>query len=175
MVDDGLQYDRMVEGALRGVVRQALDVAARKGLPGAHHFYVTFRTRSPGVAIPELLLAQYPEEMTIVLQHQFRDLIVDKDGFSVTLSFGGRPAVLVVPFSALAAFVDPSVRFGLQFDAAPEAAPVDQTAPPANVERLDGQGGASGPRTVDGDGAKEEQSLPAGGAEVVTLDQFRKK
>lgn len=175
MVDDGLQYDRMVEGALRGVVRQALDVAARKGLPGAHHFYVTFRTRSPGVAIPEFLLAQYPEEMTIVLQHQFRDLIVDKDGFSVTLSFGGRPAVLVVPFSALAAFVDPSVRFGLQFNAAPEAAPVDQTAPPANVERLDGQGGASGPRIVDGDGAKEEQPLPAGGAEVVTLDQFRKK
>ncbi len=175
MVDEGLQYDRMVEGALRGVVRQALDVAARKGLPGAHHFYVTFRTRAPGVAIPEFLLAQYPEEMTIVLQHQFRDLIVDKDGFSVTLSFGGRPAVLVVPFSALAAFVDPSVRFGLQFDAAPEAAPVDQTAPPANVERLDGQASPSGPRIVAGDGAKDEQPVPAGGAEVVTLDQFRKK
>ncbi|MGE0253176.1 MAG: SspB family protein [Alphaproteobacteria bacterium] len=174
MVDEGLQYDRMVEGALRGVVRQALDVAAHKGLPGAHHFYITFRTRAPGVVIPDFLLAQYPEEMTIVLQHQFRDLIVDKEGFSVTLSFGGRPAVLVVPFAALAAFVDPSVRFGLQFDAAPEAAPVDETAPPANVERFEGQP-ATGSRTAEGDGAGDEQPVPAAGAEVVTLDQFRKK
>jgi len=175
MVDEGLQYDRMVEGALRGVVRQALDVAARLGLPGAHHFYVTFRTTATGVVIPDFLLTQYPEEMTIVLQHQFRDLVVDGDGFSVTLSFGGRPAMLVIPFDALAAFVDPSVRFGLQFDAAPEAAPVDETAPPANVERFDGQPAAGGPRSAEGDGAGDAQPVPAAGAEVVTLDQFRKK
>lgn len=187
MVDDGLQYDRMVEGALRGVVRQALDVAARKGLPGAHHFYVTFRTRSPGVAIPEFLLAQYPEEMTIVLQHQFRDLIVDKDGFSVTLSFGGRPAVLVVPFSALAAFVDPSVRFGLQFDrrdkagekldgaAAPVGAseptplPVPEKRPlPAPTEGEDGQAPAE---AAADDAAKPEDAA----SKVVKLDSFRKK
>src|SRR5689334_15542809 len=115
MSKDLLRYDKMVEQALRGVVREALTRAAKNGLPGSHHFYVTFRTGHPGVSIPDYLVAKYPEEMTIVLEHQFWDLEVDGDLLRVTLSFQNRPERLVVPFGAITAFADPSVKFGLQF------------------------------------------------------------
>ncbi|HEX7966849.1 MAG TPA: ClpXP protease specificity-enhancing factor SspB [Stellaceae bacterium] len=141
----------MVESALRGVVREALARAAANGLPGAHHFYITFRTRSPGIRIPDYLATQYPDEMTIVLEHQFWDLEVTEPCFAVTLSFQNRPERLVIPFESITAFADPAVKFGLQFQAAPaeaEAAPVPAEAKP---EKADKPG------------------------EVVALDTFRKK
>jgi len=127
-----LDYDRLVETALRGVVREVLTVAARDGLPGSHHFYVSFRTRHPQVRIGDFLRNRYPEEMTIVLQHQFWDLQVREDGFGVTLSFNDKPERLSIPFSALTAFVDPSAQFALRFrpdaDAVPALAPVPDAA-----------------------------------------------
>jgi hypothetical protein len=122
MARDSLQYDRMVENALRGVVRQALASVVEQGLPGNHHFYLTFRTNHPGVEIADRLRAQYPQEMTIVLQHQFWGLEVGDEHFVVNLSFSNAPERLKVPYAALVSFVDPSVKFGLQFQAPPEAA-----------------------------------------------------
>lgn len=159
MTQDFLEYPRLVEAAMRGVVKSALLIAAEHGLPGLHHFYITFRTRAPGVSVADRLLVKYPEEMTIVLEHQFWDLHVGDDGFSVTLSFGDAPENLVIPYEAVTSFVDPSVKFGLQFsvaDAPPSAAP----AAPAEAD--------AGPAAAPADAAPGE-------AEVVALDQFRKK
>ena len=122
MSKDGFRYERMVEEALRGVVREALSQVAEDGLPGEHHFYITFRTDHPGVEVPDHLRKRYPGEMTIVLEHQFWDLKTGDNGFEVTLSFSNVPSQLVVPFKAVTAFADPSVRFGLQFEA-PEGLP----------------------------------------------------
>ena len=150
---DLLRYDKMVEAALRGVVREALARTAAKGLPGAHHFYVTFRTHFPGLALPDHLAQQYPEEMTIVLEHQFWDLEVQEHSFSVTLSFHNKPERLIIPFDAITAFADPAVKFGLQFQAsAAEAEAASPTSPPARSE--------------------ERAEKPG---EVVALDTFRKK
>ncbi len=134
--EDPLDYSRLVREALRDVPRQALRLAAGEGLPGEHHFYVTFRTSHPGVAISPGLHARYPEEMTIVLQNQYRDLAVGEEAFSVTLRFGGAPERLHVPFAALVAFADPAAPFGVRFEAgeegvAPPEAPqadADETA-----------------------------------------------
>jgi len=120
--DDPLDYARLVREALRDVPRQALRFAANEGLPGEHHFYVTFRTSHPGVALSPGLHARYPDQMTIVLQHQYRDLAVGEDAFSVTLRFGGTPERVHVPFAALVAFADPAARFGLQFEPGPDTA-----------------------------------------------------
>ena len=112
-----MQYDKLAQDALRGVVRQALERAAGPGgLPGGHHFYITFRTGHGGCDIDNALLAKYPEEMTIVLEHQFWDLGADKDGFEVTLKFDGVPKYLRVPWGAVTRFHDPAVGFRLQFD-----------------------------------------------------------
>ena len=110
-----LEYSHLIESALRGVVREVLREVADHGLPGEHHFLLTFRTQGPGVVLPPALVAQYPEEMQIVLQHQFRDLQVDEERFSVYLRFSGVEYPVTVPFAALTAFADPSVRFALQF------------------------------------------------------------
>src|SRR3954447_23790553 len=132
-----LPYAAWAEEAMRAVVVEALDHAGRNGLPGEHHFYLTFQTGFPGVAIPGHLKARYPQEMTIVLQHKFWDLKVDRgaNSFSVGLSFGGVPAMLVIPFKAVTAFADPQVRFGLRFPApepvAVEPAPASEEAPAA--------------------------------------------
>ncbi len=115
MAKDMLRYDQMVESALRGVVRQVLEQAAENGLPGEHHFYVTFRTGDDGVQIPPYLSAQYPDEMTIILQHQFWGLAVDDEALSITLSFNDVRERLFIPLAAITAFADPSVNFGLQF------------------------------------------------------------
>jgi hypothetical protein len=115
MPTDHIRYDILAQEALRGVLRTVLEDAARNGLPGEHHFFITFDTNAEGVVLSERMRAQYPEEMRIVLQHQFWDLIVSDDGFEVGLSFGGIPERLAVPFQAIRAFVDPSVEFGLQF------------------------------------------------------------
>jgi hypothetical protein len=116
MAKDELGYDRIVERQLRGVAREVLTQIGAKGLPGEHHFYITFRTDFPGVSIGASLKAQFPREITIVLQHQFWGLEVTEEAFSVTLSFGGKHERLHVPFEALVSFTDPSVRFGLQFE-----------------------------------------------------------
>ncbi len=149
MARNFLRYDRMVEAALRDVVRQALVRAAADGLPGNHHFFITFRTEFPGVDIPQRLSARYPKEMTIVLQHQFWALEVGAEAFGVTLSFDDTPEPLRVPFAAISAFADPSVNFGLQFQdsaagatqaaakAAGEPQPADAVPAPAKVVSLD--------------------------------------
>jgi len=162
-VKDVLRYDRMVEQALRGVVREALAVAASKGLPGAHHFYITFRTQLPGVAVPDYLAERYPDEMTIVLEHQFWDLEITEEGFSVTLSFQNKPEHLNVPFAAITAFADPSVKFGLQFQTATgEEAPASAPAPII-------------PTVPDAPATKSKPAAETKSGEVVTLDSFRKK
>jgi len=163
MAENWLRYDRMVEQALRGVVRKALSEAAQRGLPGDHHFYITFHTDRPGVGIADWLHQQYPQEMTIILQHQFWDLAVEEDRFSITLSFGGRHERLTIPFSALTAFADPSVKFGLQFEANEEEL---QAKPP--VVKATKQ--IESPAT-----AAPASSAERKGAEVVALDAFRKK
>lgn len=113
---DHIRYDLLTQQALRGVVRNVLTDAAKKGLPGDHHFYISFNTRADGVRMSDRLRAQYPEEMTVILQHQFWDLAVTEHGFEVGMSFGGIPEKLAIPFDAITGFFDPSVQFGLQFE-----------------------------------------------------------
>src|SRR5438309_3617158 len=132
MAQDLFDYPKMVESALRGVMREALARTAREGLPGDHHFYVTFRTHAPGVGIPAYLLGKFPDEMTIVLQHQYRALEVGEDAFSVNLSFQSRSERLKIPFAAVTTFADPSVNFGLQFEI-PAPPPAEVTALPAQI------------------------------------------
>lgn len=156
--DSLLPYDAWAEEALRGVAVRALQFAAAEGMPGQHHFYVSFRTDHAGVAIPARLRAQYPEEMTIVLQHQFWDLVVDEEAgqFSVGLSFGGVASPLTIPFAALTAFADPHVQFGLRFRAAPvEAANTEAPEPEADEE--------------------PEADAPSAEPQVVSLDAFRRR
>ncbi|HJU19427.1 MAG TPA: ClpXP protease specificity-enhancing factor SspB [Stellaceae bacterium] len=167
MPKDLYAYHEMVENALKGVVREALDRAARHGLRGGHHFYITFRTRAPGVAIPAYLLAKYPDEMTIVLQHQFWGLEVGEAGFAVTLSFQNRPEQLSIPFAAVTGFADPSVQFGLQFTAAEPPGEVPATLPVVAAPEPSGETRAAAEE------AGETGERP--GAEVVTLDKFRKR
>lgn len=167
MGNDGLRYDRMVEDALRSVVRRALSHVSEHGLPGSHHFYITFRTDHHDSEIPAALRERYPGEMTIVLQHQFWGLEVGEDQFCVTLSFSDVPHRLVVPFAAVTAFADPSVRFGLQFDVDGDVAPLEDMA--ATEGGLPSDDEAS-----DGEEAAAEGDKPKGD-KVVTLDAFRKK
>jgi hypothetical protein len=172
---DHIRYDVLAQDALRGVVRSVLQDAAQNGLPGEHHFYISFDPRADGVKVSDRLREQYPEEMTIILQHQFWDLVVGEERFEVGLSFGGIPERLTVPFDAIKGFFDPSVQFGLQFetivedggqvtqdtgDHKPRPLPV-----PANPDQ-------SGPVAVP-DPAPPAEDKPA--AEVVRLDKFRKK
>ena len=172
MATDHIRYDVLARDALRGVLRQVLMDAAEHGLPGDHHFYITFLSRAEGVKLSPRLLSQYPEEMTIILQHQFWDLVVTPDRFEVGLSFGGVPERLVVPFSAIKSFFDPSVQFGLQFEVA-EAAD-DEAGKPAAA--------APGPalpmaaaKTAEAASDDAPETPGDGGAEVVRLDRFRKK
>ena len=167
MATDLIRYDVLARDALRGVLRQVLKDAAEQGLPGEHHFYITFISTAEGVKISPRLLSQYPTEMTVILQHQFWDLIVTDDRFEVGLSFNGIPERLVIPFNSIKSFFDPSVQFGLQFEPSEEAA--DAASPTA--EPLATAGTAS----VDGDVTGNEPPQPSEGAEVVRLDRFRKK
>ena len=154
MADTPLHYEKMVEDAMRGVTREALREVASRGIPGGHQIYIGFKTGAPEVEIPDHLRAQYPEEITIVLEHQFWDLSVDETGFSVGLAFGGKREHLQVPFAALTSFVDPSVDFGLQFAKTGKAEGAQPKA-----------GKAEGEAAAGGDGAGEK---------VVSLDKFRK-
>ena len=119
MVEDLIGYAELIDSAMRNVVRQTLEVVEEEGLPGSHHCYITFYTDHPDVEMSDTLRKQYPEEMTIVLQHQFWDLEVNDDYFCVTLSFNRKKEPLKVPFDALTAFADPSIKFGLQFQRDP--------------------------------------------------------
>jgi uncharacterized protein len=173
MSKDYMRYDRMVEDALRGVVRRALNEAAANGLPGNHHFYLTFRTRAPGVDIPPYLVERYPNEMTIVLQYQFYGLEAQEDWFTVTLSFNNQQERLQIPYAAISVFADPSVNFALQFQAAEDEA-VELDAAPEEAH----PSAASEPPRALPPAAPSKPAQPRGdgdGAEVVSLDQFRRK
>lgn len=192
---DQIRYDLLTQQALRGVVRNVLTETAKKGLPGDHHFYISFDTKAPGVRMSDRLRAQYPDEMTIILQHQFWDLKVNEDDFEVGLSFGGIPERLTVPFEAINGFFDPSVQFGLQFEEVTEG---EERAPPANAEEpptkkrrptatpapTAAPAEASTPRRAVPASNREKPDKPdkpdkpknnGGGGEVVRLDRFRKK
>src|SRR6202158_2069820 len=134
---DQIRYDLLTQQALRGVVRGVLADTAKKGLPGDHHFFITFDTRAEGVRMSERLRAQYPEQMTVILQHQFWDLTVNEQGFEVGLSFGGITEKLGVRFAAIGGFFDPSVQFGLQFEEVTEGEA--QQAAPANAQQSNAQ------------------------------------
>lgn len=190
-----MNYDRMTQLALRGVVRDAIRRVIREdGLPGAHHFYITFLTRYPGVDIDEALAKKYPEEVTIVLEHQFWDLKAHDDSFEVTLKFGGVPKYLSIPYTAITRFHDPSVGFAMQFDPPeemadifepepetktpltlaklkPEAAPKPKAVQPAAKSKKTPAKKAAGKAKADNkkDSKKNDEN------KVVSLDAFRKK
>ncbi len=161
--ENTLRYDKMVESALRGVVRQAIqEVKDADGLPGEHHFYITFITDYPGVKIPDYLRERYPGEMTIVLQYQFYDLFVDDEKMGVTLSFNNVPEKLEVPLAAISIFADPSVNFALQFQ------PIHENEDGEDSEQHSDD-------SEDNDSSDDDKGLPKSGGEVVSLDNFRKK
>jgi hypothetical protein len=173
MAKDHIGYEALADQALRSVVKEALKRVEKQGLIGAHHFYVTFKTRDPGVELPDFLLERYPEEMTIVLQNQFWGLKVGDDKFEVGLTFQKVPATLVIPFAALTAFVDPGVQFGLQFrgptTAKKEAALRDTAKPPAVPAK---PAAAKAPKeATTGKPSPENPTRP----QVVSIDKFRKK
>ena len=191
---DQIRYDLLTQQALRGVVRSVLGDAAKKGLPGDHHFFIEFDTHADGVRMSERLRAQHPDKMTIILQHQFWDLTVNEQAFEVGLSFGGITERLTVPIEAIHGFFDPSVQFGLQFEEVTEGeakqAPANAQAKnqeknqdkiqdrPAKAKRL-----PAGPTAVAAPAASPpatsvpevKPEKPAGSGEVVRLDRFRKK
>ena len=188
-MNDRFHYDALVDDALRSVVRRVLTQVAEKGLPGSHHFYISFRSNDPGVRLPDYLRAKYPEEMTIVLQHQYWDLIIAEDFFEVTVSFNKQQERIKVPFAALSAFVDPSVRFGLQFDRKdkgtapvekPATAPAGATPLPAPEKRPSlGAPTNAAPGETKADDAETPAETPEKPADpaskIVKLDSFRKK
>ena len=159
-----IDYGRLVEGALRSVVREVLERLGKEGVSPPHHFYITFRTHHPGVTMPEFLRDRYPVDMTIVLQHQFWDLEVEDQAFAVTLSFNDQLHRMRIPFTAIKVFADPGVEFGLQFTL--EDAEEDAEVTPLR---------ADAPALPGPNGTEEAPNGREGGAEIVTLDRFRKK
>ena len=162
-MEERIDYAVLVEQAMRQVAYQALQQVQQYGLPGDHHFFISFNTTHPDVVLSDNLRSRYPEEMTIVLQHQFHDLLVEEDAFSVTLSFNNLPEKLVIPYTAMTAFADPSVKFGLRFQNAANHTHASETAgedTPLSEESGDTEGG----------------KMPfSEGSNVISLDNFRKK
>ncbi len=203
MTQDILRYDLMVQDALKGVVRKILSEAGRDGLPGDHHFYITFRTTAPGVRLSQRLREKHPDEMTIVLQHQFWDLNVSDHAFEVGLSFSGVPERLLIPYDAITTFFDPSVQFGLKFETqdapgeaqaeaaeapkGPRGAASEPSVAPAAPLALAGKApqkalpaaklkpGAAEDTEAPAEAAEKSEAEEEGGAQVVSLDAFRKK
>jgi uncharacterized protein len=184
MPTDYLRYDILTQEALRNLVRTVLTDASKNGLPGEHHFFITFDTRADGVRISPRLSAQYPQDMRIVLQHQFWDLTVHEDTFEVGLSFNGIPERLVVPFAAIKSFDDPSVQFSLHFEvlAPPDTEAAEPPkAPSGEAPRLparpadDASAAPATPGSPARPASQDEPDKASGGAEVVRLDRFRKK
>ena len=160
MAEQQFPYDMMVQEALRGVVRQSLTQVCKDGFRGEHHFYITFKTQAPNVALPDFLHQQYPQEMTIVLQHQFWNLQVNEEYFEVELSFNDKRENLVIPFGAITGFADPSVKFELQFDEV------------TNTELISDEEISANETTTMTKKLTDKSEKPG---EVVSLDQFRKK
>ena len=193
MLQTGLNYELLVEDALRSVVRTSLSIVEKVGLPGETHFYITFSTTHPGVEISDALRAKHPENMTIVLQHQFRDLNVGIEEFSITLFFAGKPSPMVIPFQSITSFNDPSVGFGLQFGKADEICDDDdRTMSDAgpdvmlnkNSEPDNQYGDKQGANAVDAPTRLQQRDVSTrqvtnddgdNGADIVSLDTFRKK
>ena len=160
MTEDLLHYPTLIDQAMRGVVRDVLKRVQSTGLPGEHHFYISFLTTYPGVKISEQLKSRYPKEITIVLQHQFWDFKVEEAQFQVTLSFGGVPEKLVIPYAALTAFADPSIKFGLQFQQGEFFESEDFMQDDAQLSLSTGA---------------EDEGDDDASAEIISLDSFRKK
>lgn len=199
MATDLIRYDLLVQDALRSVVRRVLTEAARDGLPGEHHFFISFKTQAPGVRLSARMREQYPQEMTIVLQHQFWDLTVSEIGFEVGLSFHGKSETLAIPFTAVTGFFDPSVDFGLKFEFDTEAAENHVPAQPlvqkptaliASADKAKPRGSGSEPAEIspskteiapankagnDAEKTPAPSDVPANEPNVVSIDAFRKK
>lgn len=190
MPNDLIRYDILVQEALCGVVKKVLADAAKHGLPGEHHFYITFRTHAPGVRLSSRMRELYPEEMTIILQHQFEDLRVTDHAFEVGLSFKGIPEVLLIPFEALTGFLDPSVQFSAKFEPHSDGAEAGVDAPespstsshsarPLSLATVSPPMLTSVPRdgqeTAPAKGSGEDDQEPGEEAKVVSIDAFRKK
>jgi uncharacterized protein len=197
MSTDLIRYDLLVQNALKGVVRNVLTDAAQDGLPGDHHFCITFKTHAPGVKLSNRVKQQYPDELTIILQHQFWDLVVTDHVFEVGLSFGRIPERLLVPFDAVTGFWDPSVQFGLKFEVqdespqagANDASPAAETAAPTLVptsSKIDPAPAAlepvaipdepkAEPKDKDSKAAEKVAEAPSSEGKVVSIDAFRKK
>ncbi len=165
MAQDHIRYDILTQDALRGVIRKVLAEVAKTGLPGEHHFFISFLTKAPGVRLSQRLLEQYPNDMTIVLQNQFWDLKVGEAGFEVGLSFDDKPETLVIPFSAIKGFFDPSVQFGLE---------LKNTGPLPGEELPAEDNEPVKPDTPNGP-APAPVAAESAGEKVVSLDAFRKK
>lgn len=174
MTKDTIDYPSMIDNAMRDVVRQSLMHIERYGLPGDHHFFISFQTNFPGVSISPQLKSRYPEEITIVVQHQFWDLHINSELFSIMLSFNNIPEKLVVPFDALTAFADPSIKFGLQFHgkkATNRASSDEKVACPAT-----GRTGPEKPPVASfEEEASREDAKPANDEKVVSMEAFRKR
>lgn len=186
MTDDQIRYDILAQEALRGVMRKVLSEVAKTGLPGNHHFFITFLTGAPGVRVSSRLRERYPEQMTIVMQYQFWDLKVTDSGFEIGLSFSDVPEKLEVPFSAVRGFYDPSVNFELEFDVKAEEPAEEKQKPAAEEKKAAAPAKAVGAKKPGGERAKKkkddvqpedpaEAEAETKGAQVVSLDAFRKK
>ena len=196
MSEDLIRYDILAQDALRGVVKTVLTEVARTGLPGEHHFYITFNTHAPGVRISPRLLEKYPDDMTIVLQHQFWDLQANDQAIEIGLSFDGIPEKLYIPYTAIVTFIDPSVHFSLQFEVSGEmeeeeefdneVLPVDEdndgvlavmtpNGTNGDLEHVDLSTDESDPADEPSDAEEASEADKPDGAEVVSLDAFRKK
>lgn len=160
MTRQGIDYGGMMHRAMQGLIADVLESIATEGLPGEHHFFITFDTRIEGVEMADWLRDRYPEEMTIVIQHWFDNLTVDEDGFAITLNFGNSPEPLRIPFDALRTFVDPSVEFGLRFETQDHDEDEDEELDEGLLAE------------VEGDDSPDDS--PNGGGEVVQLDRWRK-
>ncbi len=187
---DYIRYDLLVQDALRSVVRKVMTEAARSGLPGEHHFNIAFKTQAPGVVIPSAMRQRYPDEMAIILQHEFWDLTVTADAFEVSLNFSRKPERLTIPFDSITGFSDPSVPFGFKLEPRIAAEPAPAKATPIRREsgkKSDGQPTAgpapapkpsqpaAAPKSAESPAKKPEKPADGGVAKVVSIDAFRKK
>ena len=200
MAADLIRYDLLVQDALRGVVRNVLTDAAKNGLQGEHHFFITFKTNAPGLRLSNLMRERYPDEMTVILQHQFWELAVTEHAFEVGLSFSNKPERLLIPFAAITSFVDPSVQFGLKFDVPDPGKPASadgdaaagepaKTAPAKRMLAAVDNGSESRdlvalpsikpapdrPKPAATAEGETGDAKPDGAAKVVSIDKFRKK
>jgi hypothetical protein len=186
MPTDLIRYDLLVQDALRNVVRKVLADTARAGLPGDHHFNIAFKTGAPGVVVPPAIKSRFPDEMSIILQHEFWDLVVTPEAFEVNLNFSRKPERLTVPFDAITGFTDPSVPFGFKLEAKVSQPPAEPKSPPPSARRAEATAAAAPAQPEEARKPAEPAAArrktpaepapePAGAAKVVSIDAFRKK